>query len=351
MGKFKTAKVFAAALLTPPGCADPGAVARRVDHEVHPDLVLVEPEGRQILISRIRELLFELSLKPVEAERKVVIVDDAEAMNTPAANALLKTLEEPPGQAVLILVSSEPERLLPTIVSRCYQVRFRPLKPEEIRSYLIREMKQSEYRADLLTRVSGGIFGKALSYLEDEKRLAYWQEAVEMARRLDSASVLGAMEMARRIVDLVEEEAKRHRQRSDEGLAELKEALDPKTFERLEKRRKSRQDREASRERLHAFVDIFDGLASWYRDIMIQALSLEGDGDAGEAGLVNLEFADEVQEMARRIDVDRAMDGVRECEAASAMLSLNANPLLLTENLMLRLEEISSGAPRRGGDR
>ncbi len=282
----------------------------------------------------------------MEAERKVVIMDEAESMNVYAANALLKTLEEPPGRAVLVLVSGEPERLPATIVSRCYQVRFRPLRLEEIRSYLTREMRQTEERADLLARASGGVFRRALSYLEDEERLACRLEAVEMARRLSGASVLGAMEMAGRIVEMADGEAKRYRRRADEDLRALKEALDPKAFERLEKRRKSRQDREASRQRFEVFCDVFAGLASWYRDVMVQALALEED-DAGEAGLVNRELAAEIREAARRIDAGRAVDAVRECEAAAAMLSRNANALLLVENLLLKLEEVSSGAPRR----
>jgi DNA polymerase-3 subunit delta' len=349
VGKYKTAKAFAVFLLMPADHADPGAVARRVEHEVHPDLIMIEPEGKQILIDQVRTLLHELNLKPVEAERKVVIVDDAESMNTAAANALLKTLEEPPGQAVLILVSCEPERLLPTIVSRCHQVRFRPLRPDEIKSYLVREMKQPEKEAEMLTRVSGGIFGKALAYLKDERRLAHWREAVDMARRLGSASVLATMEMAKRIVDMAEEEVKRYRQQADEKLEELKDALDKKAYDRLEKLAKSRQGREAVRERYQIFADIFEGLASWYRDIMIYSLTMDSGDGAGGTSLVNLEYRDEIHEMAHRISIERAMEAVRDCEEACARLALNANALLLTENLMLQLEEISSGAPRHDG--
>ncbi len=346
MGKHKTAKVFAASLLTPPGCEDPAALARRVQHEVHPDLVMIEPESKQLLIDQVRGLVHELSTKPVEAERKVAIIDDADTMNAAAANALLKTLEEPPGQTVLVLVSCEPERLLPTIISRCYQVRFRPLRPEEIKAYLVEVEGQDEEMADLLTRVSGGIFGKAVTYLKDSKRLEHWREAVGMARRLGSASILEAMDMAKRIVDMVESEVKDYKQQGDEEVAALKGVVDERALARLEKYRKGRQAREALKERQQAFTDIFEGLASWYRDILIYSLALEGDEDTAGIELVNQEFRPEIHEMAHLLNVERVMEAVWGCEEARLKLSRNAGALLLTENLMLKLEEISSGASR-----
>jgi hypothetical protein len=99
------------------------------------------------------------------------------------------------------------------------------------------------------------------------------------------------------------------------------------------------------------FTDIFNGLASWYRDIMIYALAIEGNEEAAGVDLVNLEHREEIHEMAHSINMERAMEAVRECEGACARLALNANALLLTENLLLKLEEISSGAPRYDGDR
>jgi len=90
----------------------------------HPDLVVVNPEARWIKVGEIREILADIGLKPYEARTKCIIIDPAESLNTESANALLKTLEEPPGHTVIILVSHRPKVLLPTVVSRCQFVRF-----------------------------------------------------------------------------------------------------------------------------------------------------------------------------------------------------------------------------------
>lgn len=90
----------------------------------HPDLVTVNPGARWIKVDDVREVLAEAGLRPYEARTKCIIVEPAESLNTESANALLKTLEEPPNDTVIILVSHRPKLLLPTIVSRCQRIRF-----------------------------------------------------------------------------------------------------------------------------------------------------------------------------------------------------------------------------------
>ena len=97
---------------------------------MHPDLLVISPEGGQIRIEEIRSINDTLSLKPFEGRWKVVVVDEASTMNPYAANAFLKTLEEPPKDSLIILVSSNPERLPDTIRSRCSRVNFTPLSYE-----------------------------------------------------------------------------------------------------------------------------------------------------------------------------------------------------------------------------
>jgi len=111
-------------------CCDECSSCKKIDSGVHPDLLVISPEGGQIRIEEIRSINDTLSLKPFEGRWKVVVVDEASTMNPYAANAFLKTLEEPPKDSLIILVSSNPERLPDTIRSRCSRVNFTPLSYE-----------------------------------------------------------------------------------------------------------------------------------------------------------------------------------------------------------------------------
>lgn len=112
-------------------CCDECPSCKKIDSQTHPDFMMVTPEKSEIRVEEIRTIEEALSFAPYEGKRKVVIVDEAEAMNASAANAFLKTLEEPPPQSIIILISSSPDRLPETIRSRCSRVNFSPLSPEK----------------------------------------------------------------------------------------------------------------------------------------------------------------------------------------------------------------------------
>lgn len=133
----------------------------KMDAGVHPDLLLVSPEERLIKIEEIRLIDEALSLKPFEGRKKTVIVDDAETMNISAANAFLKTLEEPPGDSVIILVSSRPDLLPVTIRSRCARINFAPLSLESCIAVLSDKVKEEQ--CELSARLSMGRPGVVLS--------------------------------------------------------------------------------------------------------------------------------------------------------------------------------------------
>ncbi len=115
------------------------APCRKIAGNHHPDVIHVAPLSSVIRIAQIRALLQTLTLKPNEADRRVVIISDAQAMNTEAGNALLKVLEEPPDRTLLVLTAGQPADLLPTVVSRCHQIRFSPLAEADIERLLISE--------------------------------------------------------------------------------------------------------------------------------------------------------------------------------------------------------------------
>lgn len=143
----------------------------------HPDLHILGPEKGVIKIDRVRQLQLELSLRPVEAPKKVCIVSQADRMNHAAANAFLKTLEEPPGSAVIILLSDTPTALLPTILSRCQRLRFDPLPTETVAELLVSRGIPTE-QAQSAAQLAGGSMAKALAILQ-EGFLARRREIVE----------------------------------------------------------------------------------------------------------------------------------------------------------------------------
>src|SRR5512139_3597561 len=142
---------------------------RQIAAMQHADLTVVqsEAEGGTLKVDQIREARRTLTLKPYQSKYRVSIFLRFQEANDSASNALLKTLEEAPSYAVLILTADNPEQLLPTIVSRCEVLRLRPLKIEEIQRALESRGMESG-RAKLVAHISGGRFGYALRLLENE---------------------------------------------------------------------------------------------------------------------------------------------------------------------------------------
>lgn len=170
IGKKLTALAFAQALLCSApvsgerrleGCGSCSA-CRRVEGGTHPDCHLVAPDGQTIKIEKIRELERLAALRPYEGPRKIFIVDEAERMPLVTANALLKTLEEPPDRTVLILIVSQAKALPPTVLSRCQLIRFAPLEEAEAVTVL-REHGVDESTARFLARACQGRVGLALT--------------------------------------------------------------------------------------------------------------------------------------------------------------------------------------------
>lgn len=143
---------------------------RKISAGTHPDILFIQPEGQSIKIEQIRKVQHSLSFKPVSARRRVVIINDAELMTDEAANAFLKTLEEPPLNTILILIARHKSQLLPTIVSRCQVVPFRPLTLKIIQEVL-EKRGVSPQKAFFLAHLAGGSLSRALAFWGIETHL------------------------------------------------------------------------------------------------------------------------------------------------------------------------------------
>ncbi len=180
VGKRTTALALASALNcreapveTADGC---GAcpTCRKIAAGLHPDVETVQPDGQFIRIDQVRGVAERLGLLPFEARKRVVVLAQAERMNPQAANAFLKTLEEPPDDTLIVLCADDPARLPETIVSRCERVRFGPLPPETARALLAASSKLDAEQLDFAQRFAQGRLRPELT-----ERTAHWMKLRE----------------------------------------------------------------------------------------------------------------------------------------------------------------------------
>ena len=183
------------------------AACRRIARGVHADVLLIEPGDTGVIkVEQVRAAIERTSYRPFEGRRRVVVIDDADAMEAPPQNALLKTLEEPPGASTFVLVTSRPDVLLPTVRSRCQRVRFGPLATPEVAQVLRRDHGFGEREARAAALASEGSIGRALegdteAYVgardAAEAMLATVAQASSPAQRLAAAKALGGDRMDR----------------------------------------------------------------------------------------------------------------------------------------------------------
>jgi DNA polymerase III subunit delta' len=230
-GKRAVARGLAAALLAE-GAASPDTVAERVGRGSHPDLTWVRPSGAaEMLVGDIEEPVVSAATRtPFESRRRVFVIESAETMNDQAANRLLKTLEEPPPFAHLVLLSDRLADVLPTIISRCQLVRFDPLPPEQIERTVVEQSSVDAGQARACARLAMGDAALALHLASAEGRALRgaaesfaraaltgetggrpWLELLEASRAAGaSAGELAAERLAGELELLPSKERKRH---------------------------------------------------------------------------------------------------------------------------------------------
>jgi len=165
-----------------PDAGGTGRACHQVEQAIHPDCVIIQPEDGQkqnpkIKVDQIRAIEHLVIYRPLVGSHKVCLIDEADTMTTEAANALLKTLEDPPDHCLFLLMSSRPEHLLPTIRSRCIALRFSPLPIDDIYEYVMQHSSLESSQARLVANFSEGRLGQALQLDPDElqvKLRQYW---------------------------------------------------------------------------------------------------------------------------------------------------------------------------------
>lgn len=284
VGKATLAKAFAQALLCQE--ADGPCLACRACQLVmadrHPDVHMVSPEGNSIKIEALRELQQTLSLSPVEGDYRICIIREMDQATPSAANSLLKTLEEPPHRAILILTANRIERLLPTIVSRCQVLSLRAVEMGRIAAAL-HELGVEADRARLLASLAQGRVGWAIEASREPGVLARREQVLENLLGLEDASYQARFSWAEQLSRDVDQV--------------------PGTL---------------------------DVLSSWWHDVLVLA---SGSG----IEVANLDRRPVLQEWAARHGVEGAQRVLQSIRDTRWRLEHNANRRLALEVLMLDL--------------
>lgn len=297
VGRRTLALRFAQALncLNPPVPGEPCGTCKtcqQIERMQYTDLTIIqaEKEGGTLKVEQIRALRQSISLKPYQGKYRVVLFLRFQEANASATNALLKTLEEAPAHAILLLTADTPEQLPPTIPSRCEILRLRPLPVETVEMFL-KEQGADETAAHLLAHVSGGRPGYALRLMQDKDALDF---------------------RARRLV-------------------EIQKLLNSTRRERFAYAEKLTDRKYQERERFRETLLLW--LAFW-RDVLM--------GVAGsDAPLVNVDLCSEIEAMASRLSLTEARQLVNAVEGAVDRLDRNVNSRLLAEILLLDWPKIA----------
>ena len=195
MGRKSLANAFALNLLCEKGLPDPCMqchACKQVLAGSHPDLIYVTHEKpASIGVDDIREQINDTILvRPYSSYYKIYIVDEAEKMTVQAQNALLKTIEEPPSYAVILLLTTNPDAFLPTILSRCVQLKLKPLKDVVVKEYLIQSLGVEESQAEIYAAFARGNLGKAIHLAESEDFKRMYDEILHMLKHADISELL-----------------------------------------------------------------------------------------------------------------------------------------------------------------
>ena len=199
LGKKAVARALAGALLCEApvegDACDHCRSCRQNQGGNHPDLHVLQPAGTSLKIEQIRELQKQVQFKPYQGQRHVFILEKVDTMTQEAANSFLKTLEEPSSQAVFILATDQPYALLPTILSRCQQYQFRPLRQQEVVEGLVRYGNLDRDAAAKLAPLSGGSLGRGM-LLAGGEAWPLREKALELSQRLWQMDELEALNLA-----------------------------------------------------------------------------------------------------------------------------------------------------------
>ena len=331
--KTQSAYALAAALLCEKGGCAACAVCDRVRARKHPDVRYYAPEGAGgYLVDQVREIVADTSLAPIQANRKIYILDRVDLLGTASANAFLKTLEEPPDDVVLILLGRTRESVLPTIVSRCSVVPFRHIPAAEAAAILAQRTGASPELAKVAIEACGGSITRGMEFLKSNERLAFRRDVVSMLARLDTADTWDVIGMASELVVAAKAPLDSVREANEAKIAENADFLAKSAIRQIEARNK----RELTARSIEAFRQIAAITASFLRDVLAVC------AQAGEL-VINYDVRDDVEAVAARTSEPAVVRALAAVAAFNEALVRNVSPETCLDAMLFEIGEALYG--------
>jgi DNA polymerase-3 subunit delta' len=329
-GKRSAALLLACALV----CADGGCGAcpacARVRRGAHPDVRVVEPAGATgYLVEQVRdELVPDMYLAPADGHAKVYVIDRAESLGDAAANAFLKTLEEPPGPVTIVLLTDDYDAVIPTIASRCQAVRFAPVTPGRALALLAERTGAGEDEALAALAACSGDVPRALEFLRSPKRREARDHVLAVLRDLpvmDGRDVLvSARDLLREVRAPLEELKERQVVEVRDRVEFMGRAGQTREVDQRHKRELTAREREA-------VLELVAVAESWLRDVL--AVS------AGADSVANRDAADDAGTAASCMSAASIQVGLDAAARARRRVSYNVSPQLAVEAMLFEIQE------------
>ena len=264
-----------------------------------PDFLSIRPQGQNVKIDQIRDLNRSLSFAPFSGRYRVSVIYRAETMTAEAANAFLKTLEEPPQGNILILNATEPLDLLPTIVSRCQRVPFQPLSANDIKHWLVKERSLDDESAAVLASNSGGSLGRALKMCRGD----FVQKRQDWLQRLIGLPGLSKEKAIDMALECVREDKKQGLDESETWEANL--------------------------------IDMLEIWETWYRDLLLVRVG------GLKHLIINVDFFHKLQNTAEKFKIEDLKNSIFAIDKSQRDLQRMRNTKLVMEYTVLSLKRFA----------
>lgn len=319
------------------GCGECDA-CNRVMRRSHPDVRYFAPEGSATyLVSQIREVVADVDMAPIQAKTKVYIIDRADLLGVQAANAFLKTLEEPPEGVVIILLGRTRESVLPTIVSRCQVVPFRHIPVGEACGIVSQNTGVSRQRAAIAIQACGGSITRAMEFAKSAERFEFRARVIEALESLRLADDLDILEYASDLIERAKAPLDLVRSEQERELASSADLLAKSALRQIEQRHK----RALSAKTTESLSQITAIVRSWLRDVLMIC-------GATSHLVINEDVRSGLEDAAAATTAPRLANALRVVDETDMAIAYNVSPETCIDVLFLQIREALYGTHSTG---